>query len=182
MNKPKLMPPKSVLDEHFIIDVEAGKVYWKKHPFFTGFEGKEVSTDRMVGYSRMRVPGFGSYAIHRVIWFYHTGREPNYLDHVNRIKTDNRIINLRECTATENTFNKKYDDSNNLGFKGISVLRSGRYQARVSVNGVRVSLGSFVTKQEAVEARLKYLSQIMPEFSEVERFEAKVRGIEIENA
>lgn len=46
---------------------------------------------------------------HRLAWFYVTGEWPKanmVIDHVNRIKTDNRLVNLREATYSVNAKNR----------------------------------------------------------------------------
>ena len=48
----------------------------------------------------------GNVVAHRVIWKMHYGTVPRYIDHINRVKTDNRIENLRQVTAKENSDNR----------------------------------------------------------------------------
>jgi hypothetical protein len=43
-----------------------------------------------------------NYRCHRVAWFLHHGVQPYILDHVNNVKTDNRLANLQEVTDQEN--------------------------------------------------------------------------------
>lgn len=88
--------------------------------------------------------------IHRLIWLYHHGDWPtNQVDHINGDKLDNRIKNLREVTAAENTQNV---DRGGVSFDKRKVTRPWR--ARIMVHGKPISLGYYDTKQEA---RAEYL-------------------------
>ena len=53
------------------------------------------------GYVKIRVKNL-KYAAHRLAFLYMTGEIPNMIDHINRIKSDNRWENLRACDASEN--------------------------------------------------------------------------------
>ena len=56
------------------------------------------------GYIRFQLGGHRLYA-HRVAWYLTYGFWPSEIDHINRDKTDNRLVNLREATASTNSFN-----------------------------------------------------------------------------
>ena len=60
----------------------------------------------------------GNLLLHRLAFLYMKGTIPEYVDHINRIRTDNRWLNLRACTSSENTLNKKLG-TNKSGFPGI---------------------------------------------------------------
>ena len=55
-------------------------------------------------YLRGQIDG-KTYRAHRVAWLLHYGRWPKEIDHINGNKSDNRILNLRECTRAENMAN-----------------------------------------------------------------------------
>ena len=58
------------------------------------------------GYIKVRSGAVRSFA-HRLAWRLHTGAWPvGYLDHINRVRSDNRISNIRECTWSQNNFNR----------------------------------------------------------------------------
>lgn len=57
------------------------------------------------GYRRLRVDGIG-YAAHRLIWKLEKRRDPTgFIDHINGVRDDNRIENLRDVTPTQNMLN-----------------------------------------------------------------------------
>lgn len=91
------------------------------------------------------------YRGHRVGFAIHFGRWPSgLLDHINGVRNDNRICNLRECTNTQNMRNAKLSAANRSGVKGAYFDRaSGRWRALIRVDGKKIYLGYFETKEEA---------------------------------
>ena len=85
---------------------------------------------------------------HIFAWYYKHGVVVDYLDHINNIRTDNRIINLRSVTKRQNSFNK-------INTKGYYFDKSRNKDCEViCVNSIRKHLGRFVTE---IEARNAYL-------------------------
>lgn len=107
------------------------------------------------GYLFISVDGI-SYRAHRLAWFYMYGVWPiNEIDHINEVKTDNRIENLRDVTRNENEWNKSKPRIDGFtGARGVSKKRSF-FESRITRNGVIYYLGIFKT---LVEARDAYLS------------------------
>lgn len=108
--------------------------------------GEKVGTLLTNGYLRT-VIDHRSYYIHRLIFLYHHGRLPKEIDHVNGIKTDNRISNLRECLRQGNEGNKTLKSHNTSGFKGVFKCRD-KWQAKIAT----FHIGVFATKEEAAAA------------------------------
>lgn len=76
------------------------------------------------------------------------------LDHINRVRTDNRIANLRLVTPSENTFNAGLRSDNTSGYRGISWDSSRRkWCAYIAVNGKLLHLGRFASIDDAIAAR-----------------------------
>ncbi len=115
-----------------------------------------------VGYLRVRWNGEVKLA-HRVIWEYVNGPVPTgmEIDHINGIKSDNRIVNLRLTTRSENMQNRQRHQSNSFtGVKGVSPRPNGKWWAAIGVSGRVFHLGSFRTIEEA-EAAYKGAAAIL---------------------
>jgi hypothetical protein len=75
------------------------------------------------------------------------------VDHVNRNGLDNRRINLRPATRSQNRVNCPPSRNNTSGYKGVSWNRPARrWVARIGVNGRRIGLGYFADSAEAARA------------------------------
>ena len=104
--------------------------------------------------------------LHRLAWFYvHNAWPESQLDHINGIRSDNRIVNLRECDTSQNCLNQHGPRSNNtLGVQGVrKVKKTGRYRATCTVQGVRHHLGVFATQEEAEQAYRTFKAPHLPE-------------------
>lgn len=96
------------------------------------------------------------YRAHRLAWLYIYGEWPEYqVDHENREKKDNRIINLRAATNAENCRNQGKAKNNTSGITGVAWRENcGHWWAQIMVDGKSIYLGSFKDKFEAICARM----------------------------
>lgn len=103
-----------------------------------------------------------SYYIHRLAWLYKYGKFPkNQIDHKDRVKTNNRIENLRDVTHSENQKNKNRNKNNISGTSGVIWNKSREeWQSSICVEGKRKHLGWFKDIDDAIasreEAEIKY--------------------------
>lgn len=99
-----------------------------------------------------------TYKAHRLAWLYVYGAWPEMeLDHINRVRSDNRISNLREVTRAENMKKLSVFRNNKSGLRGVFYDKSRhRWRARVTRDGKQRYLGSYKTA-ELAEAR--YLAE-----------------------
>lgn len=99
---------------------------------------------------------------HRVAWLLHYGDWPSgHIDHINGVRSDNRLINLRDVTRSENQRNIRRSRANKSGVVGVCWEgRKSKWLSRISVSGKTLHLGLFDDFQAAVDARkaaeLKY--------------------------
>lgn len=92
---------------------------------------------------------------HRFIWFWVTGEWPSKLiDHINGNPLDNRWVNLRLATHSQNSLNKK--TTGKLGAKGVC-LNKGKYK-------VTLCVGSYDTLEEAKAAYREAALRVQGEF------------------
>lgn len=93
------------------------------------------------------------YTAHRLAWFYTHGYFPDLeIDHINRVRSDNRLSNLRLVTRTQNMHNYSGHSLNSSGFTGVSLNKRKKWRATVNVNKTWVELGTFETPKEAAAA------------------------------
>lgn len=92
---------------------------------------------------------------HRVVWAMVHGRwPPQETDHINGIKDDNRVDNLRAVSMSENSRNSKLYSNNTSGVPGVYWCSRGKnWFARVFVNKRSTHLGMFSSKKDAIAAR-----------------------------
>lgn len=104
------------------------------------------------GYSATRINGKGI-AVHRLV----VNAQPGVIvDHINRNKKDNRIINLRLTNKSVNAFNSKIRNTNTSGVTGVWFRKdTKKWVAEIKVNYKKITLGSFKNKSEAIKARSK---------------------------
>jgi len=84
-----------------------------------------------------------------------TGKWPKkYTDHINHIRDDNRLLNLREATDGENQKNSSQRKDNTSGITGVGIHKqSGKWQARIKLDSKLKHLGLFDDKFEAICSR-----------------------------
>ncbi len=103
--------------------------------------------------------GYASASIYRKRKKFHVevmGKKSGYvIDHADRNKLNNCKRNLRFVTKSGNAANSKLSKNNTSGIKGVQKARSGRWVARLMLNGKNLYLGTYDTIEEASEARQK---------------------------
>jgi len=97
------------------------------------------------------------YKAHRLAWLHVYGEFPKvHIDHINHIRTDNSIDNLRSVTLQENNKNKSLGRNNTSGICGVRWKKqSNKWIARINAFGKKIHLGYFISFDEAVKARKK---------------------------
>lgn len=140
----------------FRYDYETGVLYWRwrvnNRVPKTLEAGRKSSSS---GYLDVQVHD-RYYSVHRVVMlmcygFYGEGLE---VDHINHVRNDNRLFNLRFVTHGENTRNQSLSSKNTSGVTGVSFLKARKkYRAQIKVDRENIYLGIFETLEEAAAAR-----------------------------
>ena len=104
------------------------------------------------GYREIGIDG-RLWSAHRLAWLHVHGEWPNgMLDHINGVKDDNRIANLRVVGPAENAENKHRAQGANPHI-GVSWQASrAKWRADICVRGRRITIGRFDTVAEAAAA------------------------------
>ena len=148
------------LTEHLSYDSETGELRWKKKPNKRIVLGSLAGSIGSEGYQLIFFGG-KSYKAHRVAWLLAYGDWPEkQIDHINRVRTDNRLCNLQLATNQENQFNRTA--SGKSGYVGVYYKpKMGKYAAAIKLNGKTNHLGYYMTAQEASMAHTKAKEQYL---------------------
>ena len=126
-----------------------GRLKWRNPGYSRNeFAGHFNKSD---GYMYLKWKG-KLFKFHRLVWICHFGEIPPELqiDHINRVKTDNRIENLRLVTRSQNQLNKT---SNNPYGRGVTYEPSNKglqkWRARIKLNSRLQHIGYYDTVEEA---------------------------------
>lgn len=147
----------SLLSEHLSYCKDTGIITWIKSTSCAINPGDRAGTLDSKGYISLYFKN-KKFKAHRVAFALTYGRWPNLIDHVNGIKTDNRISNLRECTHNENMQNSRVylRKGKSSKFTGVSRISSEEtpWTAQIRINSKKIHLGRFSSEIEAHHAYL----------------------------
>jgi hypothetical protein len=101
------------------------------------------------------------FRIHRLIALHYIPNPNNLpmIDHINRVRDDNRIENLRWATNSENMRNCKMNKRNTSGFTGIIKDKNKQgfiYRFRVCIDGKEKTIKSSINKEWLIEFATKW--------------------------
>lgn len=148
---------KSIKKWSDIFSYSDGVLKWKMRPARGVRAGDAAGYVRPDGYMRVKCMG-RQYYVHRIVWEMHNGPIPEDMevDHVNHVRTDNRIENMRLVSRLVNCKNRKLNGNNTSGFCGVSwQKREGKWLSYIYINKKRVRLGLFSDISDAIAAREK---------------------------
>jgi len=145
------LPSQRSLLKQLRYDVDTGLLWWKERKINRQMD-KSCGTLHHNGYLYLRIDG-RLYTLHRIIWKMATGREPNYLDHINGCRVDNRLSNLREVSRNQNNRSIGLTKANRSGYIGVRFSEKDKcWTTHITIERKRISLGRFKDKRQAVEA------------------------------
>jgi len=138
--------PKSTFTKDELVQVldyscETGLFHWRVDRKGAK-RGDQAGCNYSAGYMRVKVFGH-IYIAHRLAWFYVHGRWPTGdIDHINGIRSDNRIANLRDVSRRTNCENLLRSKNNKAAPLGVTLHRkTGRWQAQIKSRGISYHLG-----------------------------------------
>jgi HNH endonuclease len=149
--------------ELFHYDPETGRITWRMDRATNAKAGDRAGCiNRSDGYMVININGT-NYSAHRLIWLWMTGEWPHEeIDHVNRIRHDNRFCNLREASPSENSFNSPTRGGKCETLpRGVHKTRNGKFQAKIGRN---IHIGTYDTVEEAGNAYALAATALYGEF------------------
>jgi hypothetical protein len=155
MIKRKPLPGADHLRAVFRYEPRTGLLYWRRRKDASKAWNARFA-GRLAGCQHrfcvlVKLVGYGSLLAHRVIWKMVYGDEPEEIDHIDRDPCNNRLSNLRRATRRQNMWNVR--GNGRSGYKGVSLHRpTGRWRARIKVNGKEICIGYFTDPKAAHRA------------------------------
>lgn len=146
-------------------DPQSGVFRWKQSPRARVQPGDEAGCPEQ-RYTRIQING-RRYMAHRLAWLWVTGEwPPEQIDHKDRNTHNNAWSNLRAADHSLNAANRTARVNNKSGFKGVHLLKSGKYGAFIKKDGRSINLGSsFTTPQAAHEAYCAAAERLFGDFA-----------------
>lgn len=128
-----------------------------KHTWRVSKQGYVVSEQRVAGKKI-------SLRLHRFIM--NNALKTQDIDHSNHNKLDNRKVNLRICTRSQNQANRLKQQGTTSKYKGVSWhKRAKKWVARIKKHGVLIYLGSFNSEKAASKEYNKFAKLLFQEFA-----------------
>lgn len=142
------------LNRLFDYNENTGILTWKVSLRGPVKAGDQAGAINGCGYVQIKIHG-KIYLAHRIIWCLVYSYWPeNSIDHKNRNRSDNRLLNLREVSSQCNMRNADQLSNNNSGVKGVCwVKRANRWKAAIMISKKSHHLGYFTDFTEAVYHR-----------------------------
>jgi hypothetical protein len=138
-------------EERCKLAIERGFTYDSETGLINNRYGKQVKTIDNKGYCRLSLQTKNKFFIltaHIFAWYTVYKECVEEIDHINGIRDDNRICNLRSVTRSQNQWNR----TTAKGYTYNKVHK--KFQAQIYINYKNKSLGLFETEEEARNAYL----------------------------
>jgi len=141
----KYLPPQEYLLENYTYDAETGEL--------------DAEIFEQGNYIATRI-GRDIFLVHRLIWRYMTGENPNVIDHINGHHRDNRWENLQNITEEQHGL-KHIKQTNKCEYPGIIKHREG-WDAYIKINYETVCIGTYNCPHKARQAQLNHPRETKP--------------------
>ncbi|HGL4295615.1 TPA: HNH endonuclease [Citrobacter sedlakii] len=144
---------KETIEKYLHYDPNTGLFRWQVYRSRIARPNSIAGSIQSKGYINIMIEGKNYYA-HRLAWIVTYGETPQEIDHINGIRSDNRIGNLRNCTSSQNKLNSKVNTRNKSGVKGV--FWHERDKRWIAYGGGK-ELGRSQSLLEAVNLRNKFI-------------------------
>ena len=147
----KPLPSVDRLNELLTYDPKTGVFAWKVSRGSRGRAGSVAGCTNGHGYWVIRIDGV-QYLVHRLAWKMMVGSDPtDTIDHINNQRDDNRFVNLREATPSQQMQNKTaHGSSKYLGVHWGNHAK--KWVAMIRADGKQRNLGYFACEIEAAKS------------------------------
>lgn len=155
--------PLSELKQILVYDPETGAFRWRHR---TARRRSDLRATSLNGRGYLHVLIHGKcWLAHQLAWFFVHGVMPQEdIDHINGVRTDNRIVNLREATRSQNCANQMSRPRRVAPLKGVG-LTNGRWTARIKYQQKIIHIGCFDTPEDAHAAYKAKAISLFGEFA-----------------
>jgi len=136
---------------HQIFDYRDGHLFWKiaKPKVAKNSRAGSAFTNKYIQVKLNQK----RYYIHRLIYLYHHGILPQYIDHIDGNSANNKIENLRPATQSQNLGNSKQKNNNTSGYKGVCWDgQRKKWLARIQIHYQFIHIGRYNSPKEAAIA------------------------------
>ena len=147
-----------------------GDLFWIDSPNSLVPAGSLAGSLREDGYIGIFINGKYFFA-HRIIWEMFNQEIPAgmVIDHIDGIRNNNRIENLRVCTFQQNHFNRGKQSNNKSGFKGVSWHKQKqKWVAQIKIDGRNKFLGFYTNPVKAYEKYCEVARERYGEFAKLD--------------
>lgn len=142
-----------------------GDLYRKKSNKSRAKSGELAGYLTNDGYRRVMHKG-KRYLVHRLIFFIHHGYMPEFVDHKNGIKNDNRIKNLREANHAQNQQNVGISKRNKSGFKNVCWRKDiNKWAVTISIDNKNRHFGFYEKLEDAAQVAKEVRSKHYKQFA-----------------
>lgn len=145
------------LKQYLKYNSKNGNFIWIKKPNSRIILNSIAGNDSQDGYKIIKL-NYVFYQAHRLAWVFYYGlkNQPKLIDHKDGNGINNTIKNIRRSSNSHNQQNQRKAQKNNKsGYLGVMKLKSGKYTARINVNGKLIQLGMFDTALKASKCYIK---------------------------